>query len=150
MHHWDVRWIMTLIGTLLNTLVLMSYFLLLYPPHNKVVGGILVSLRPSVCSTSCVRSVAPTVLDPFHIHTSYQATSEGVSHVKVLAKFENFNFWQFLKICNFDFVFFIPPPNKVGGGVYWIHLVRPSVRPSVCPSVRPSVRLSVDDMVSGA
>ena len=37
---------------------------------------------------------------------------------------------------------FIPPPNEVGGGVYWIHLVRPSV----CPSVR----LSVDDMVSGA
>ena len=30
---------------------------------------------------------------------------------------------------------FIPPPNEVGGGVYWIHLVRPSV----CPSVRPSV-----------
>ena len=29
----------------------------------------------------------------------------------------------------------IPPPNEVGGGVYWIHLVRPSVRPSVCPSV---------------
>ena len=29
----------------------------------------------------------------------------------------------------------IPPPNEVGGGVYWIHLVRPSV----CPSVRPSV-----------
>ena len=40
----------------------------------------------------------------------------------------------------------IPPPNEVGGGVYWIHLVRPSVRLSVCPSVR----LSVDDMVSGA
>ena len=33
----------------------------------------------------------------------------------------------------------IPPPNEVGGGVYWIHLVCPSVRPSVC-----------DDMVSGA
>ena len=30
---------------------------------------------------------------------------------------------------------FIPPPNEVGGGVYWIHLVRPSVRLSVCPSV---------------
>ena len=27
------------------------------------------------------------------------------------------------------------PPNEVGGGVYWIHLVRPSVRLSVCPSV---------------
>ena len=24
------------------------------------------------------------------------------------------------------------PPNEVGGGVYWIHLVRPSVCPSVC------------------
>ena len=30
---------------------------------------------------------------------------------------------------------FIPPPNEVGGGLYWIHLVRPSVRLSVCPSV---------------
>ena len=29
----------------------------------------------------------------------------------------------------------IPPPNEVGGGVYWIHHVRPSVRLSVCPSV---------------
>ena len=29
----------------------------------------------------------------------------------------------------------------VGGGVYWIHLFRPSVRPTVCPSVRPSVCL---------
>ena len=34
--------------------------------------------------------------------------------------------------------FIIPPPNEVGGGVYWIHLVR------------LSVSLSVDDMVSGA
>ena len=31
-----------------------------------------------------------------------------------------------------------PRPMKLEGGVYWIHLVR------------PSVRLSVDDMVSGA
>ena len=30
---------------------------------------------------------------------------------------------------------FIPPPNEVGRGVYWIHLVCPSVRPSVRPSV---------------
>ena len=27
---------------------------------------------------------------------------------------------------------FIPPPNEVGGGVYWIHPVRLSVCPSVC------------------
>ena len=32
-------------------------------------------------------------------------------------------------------VHYTPPPNEVGGGVYWIHLVRPSVRLSVCPSV---------------
>ena len=30
------------------------------------------------------------------------------------------------------FTLFIPPPNEVGGGVYWIHLVRLSVCPSVC------------------
>ena len=34
-----------------------------------------------------------------------------------------------------DLAIFIPPPNEVGGGVYWIHLVRPSVRLSVCLSV---------------
>ena len=31
-------------------------------------------------------------------------------------------------------IIFIPPPNEVRGGVYWIHLVHPSVRPSVRPS----------------
>ena len=45
-------------------------------------------------------------LDPFHILTSYQATSEGVSHVKFLAKFQHLDFWQFFWICNFDFVLF--------------------------------------------
>ena len=39
---------------------------------------------------------------------------------------------RFLGLNNF---IIIPPPNEVGGGVYWIHLVRLSV----CPSVRPSV-----------
>ena len=29
-------------------------------------------------------------------------------------------------------ILILPPPNEVGGGVYWIHLVHPSVRPSVC------------------
>ena len=32
-------------------------------------------------------------------------------------------------------ILIIPPPNEVGGGVYWIHLVRLSVRLSVRPSV---------------
>ena len=41
-----------------------------------------------------------------YIYTSYQATSEGVSHLKFLTRFQNLRFWQFLKICKFDFVFF--------------------------------------------
>ena len=56
------------------------------------------------------------------------------------------NFYNWNEICNenrFGFFekgskckhVFIPPPNEVGGGVYWIHLVCLSV----CPSVRPSV-----------
>ena len=40
------------------------------------------------------------------MYTSYQATSEGVSGVEFLAKFQNLYFWQFFKICNFDFVLF--------------------------------------------
>ena len=63
------------------TLKITSNKHLLYTPHKELVGGILGSLRPSIC---------PSVqfwLDPFHIHTSYQATSESVSRVKFLAKF---------------------------------------------------------------
>ena len=45
-------------------------------------------------------------LDSFHIYTSYQATSEGVSHVKLLAKFLSFNFFNFFKFFNFDLVLF--------------------------------------------
>ena len=41
----------------------------------------------------------------------------------------------FWKSCWIQDHIFIPPPNEVGGGVYWIHLVRPSVRLSVRPSV---------------
>ena len=37
------------------------------------------------------------------VYTSYQATSEGVLHVKFLAKVNNLNFWQFFLICNFHF-----------------------------------------------
>ena len=91
--------------------------LIIPPPAQRSCwggGGIMVSLCPSVRP-----SVHPSVLhpvsalwllqfwlDPFHIYTSYQATSEGVSCVNFLATFKNVKFWQFLKICNFDFVLF--------------------------------------------
>ena len=32
--------------------------------------------------------------DPFHICTSYQATSEGVSRVMHVSKFNNLKFWR--------------------------------------------------------
>ena len=38
--------------------------------------------------------------------TKYVAVISGVSHVRFLAKFKNFHFWQFLKISNFHFVMF--------------------------------------------
>ena len=40
------------------------------------------------------------------LSTFHQATSEGVSHVKFLAKFQHLNFRQFFKMCNFDLVLF--------------------------------------------
>ena len=96
-----------------------------YTHHTKkLLGGIFVSLHPSVHPSGGIfvslhPSIHPSVphtvsallrlqfwLDPFHIYTSYQATSEGVPCVKLLAKFQNLNFWQIYKICNYDFVLF--------------------------------------------
>ena len=62
------------------------YLNLLYPLLNKVEGVILVSPCPSV-HPSVYRILSALYLlqyspDPFHIYTSYQATSEGVLHVK--------------------------------------------------------------------
>ena len=34
-------------------------------------------------------------LNRFNIYTTYQATSESVSHVKFLTKLQNVNFWHF-------------------------------------------------------
>ena len=69
--------------------------------NNKVEGGILVSpclsVRLSVCAQNCVHSVSSTILArSFHICTSYQATSEGVSHVKFSSKLKNLKFREIL------------------------------------------------------
>ena len=67
-----------------------------------------VSVHPSVHPASHFCSVAPTVLAG-SISYSYILSSNFrrcVRHVKLLAKFKTFNFCQFFKICNFDFVFF--------------------------------------------
>ena len=87
--------------------------LLIPPASTKSKRGytdFTLSVCPSVCP-SVYRIVSALYLqqyspDPFHICTSYQATSEGVSHVMFVSKFKNLKFWQIRQICNFDFVFF--------------------------------------------
>ena len=95
---------------------LICYLIIIPPLQRSWKRGILVSRRPSVCSPVCpfVRPSVDKIVsalylpqflpDPFHDCTSYQATSEGVSRVKVFVKFQNLNFWHFFGICNFDFV----------------------------------------------
>ena len=61
---------------------------LLYPTHNKVVGGYIgftLSVRPSVRPS---RIPCPLCGDTAVADTSYQATSESVSRVKLFANFE--------------------------------------------------------------
>ena len=86
------------------------------PCFNEVERGyagftssIRLSVRPSVHLSVRGQIFSALYLpqylpDPFHICTSYQATSEGVSHVKFIVKFQNLIFWQFFGTCNFDFV----------------------------------------------
>ena len=84
--------------------------LIIPPASTKLIGGytgITLSVCPSVCP-SVDRIVSALYLqeyssDPFHICTSYQATSEGVSCVMPISKFKNFskNFGDFFKFVTF-------------------------------------------------
>ena len=76
------------------------------------------------------------------------------SHILAWTKWPPFCRWHFYNIFLNDNVFILIKMSvefvfkgliiqRVVGGVYWFHSVRPSVRPSVCPSVRLSVRPSV-------
>ena len=50
--------------------------------------GFTLSACPSVCGWNGVALyLQQYLLDPFHIYTSYQATTEGVFHVQIFAKF---------------------------------------------------------------
>ena len=68
-------------------------------PHFKHQTTLLSWITRPRLSFGCICINASTC-------TSYKATSEGVSRAKFLAKFKNLKFWQFFKICNFDFVLF--------------------------------------------
>ena len=68
--------------------------------------GITLSVCPSVDRIMSALYLQQYSSDPFHICTSYQATSEGVSRVMPVSKFKNVKFWRIFQICNFDFGFF--------------------------------------------
>ena len=65
------------------------------PASTKLIGGILVSPCPSVDRIVSALYLQEYSSDPFHICTSYQATSEGVSRVMPTSKFKNLKFWRF-------------------------------------------------------
>ena len=79
------------------------------PRFNEVERGVYwyhlvrLSVCPSVDRIVSALYLQEYSLDPFHICTSYQATSEGVSRVMPVSKFKNSKIFL---ICNFDFVFF--------------------------------------------
>ena len=73
---------------------------LFIPPRSMKLKGVpgytdfTLSFSPSVRLWT---ELCPQYLpDPFHMYTSYQATSEGVSHVKLISKLKKIMFWQIL------------------------------------------------------
>ena len=96
-------------------LTVVLYAISYYTPRcNEVERGVywFHLVRPSLCP-SVDRIVSALYLqqyssDPFHICTSYQATSEGLSRVMFVSKFNNLKFWRSLLICYFNFVLFWP------------------------------------------
>ena len=70
------------------------------PASTKLKAGytgftlsICTSVRPSVDRIVSALYLQQYSLDPFHICTSYQATSENVSRVKFVSKFKKLKFW---------------------------------------------------------
>ena len=90
--------------------------MLLYPPHNKVVGRVYwfhsihlsvhLSIRLSICPSRILcplcRAYSSCWIYVIFIHLIKQLQKV----CKVTCKILNLNFWQFFKICNFDFVLF--------------------------------------------
>ena len=58
--------------------------------------GFTLSVCPSVDRIVSALYLQQYSWDPFHICTSYQAISEGVSHVKFVSKLKKVKFWQIL------------------------------------------------------
>ena len=71
--------------------------LIITPASTKLKGGytgITLFVCPSVDRIVPVLYLQQYSLDPFHICTNYQATSEGVSRVMTVSKFKHLKFWR--------------------------------------------------------
>ena len=69
------------------------------PASTKLKGGYIgftLSVCPSMDRMMSALSLQQYSLDPFHICTSYQATSENVLRVMFVSTFNNLRFWQIL------------------------------------------------------
>ena len=93
------------------------YFLLSHPYNytprfNEVERGVYwyhlvcLSVCPSVDRIVSALYLQQYSSDPFHMCTSYQATSEGVSRVMRVNACNACKFWRIFKNFNCDFVFF--------------------------------------------
>ena len=71
-------------------------------------------VRPSVDRIMSALYLLQYSPDPFHIHTSYQATSEGVSCVIFFSKLKDLKFWQILWI-QYELVDSMGNHGAVGG-----------------------------------
>ena len=91
-----------------------NHELVIKPRTTKLLGvywfhSIRPSVRPSVRPSRIMcllcSSYSSGLIYFIFIHLIKQL-QKVMSHVMFLAKFQNFNFWQFFKIGNFDFVLF--------------------------------------------
>ena len=80
------------------------------PAKTKLKGG-YTGFTSSVCLSICLWTkscllciIHNTTWFHFIFANIIKQLSEGVSHVKVIVKIKNLNFYQIFRICNFDFV----------------------------------------------
>ena len=82
--------------------------------HNEVVGGYIgftPSVRPSVPRPSRITCPLCSIYSSDWIHFIFTHLIKQLQKVcrvsSFKCKFQNLNFWQFLKICNFDVLFWL-------------------------------------------
>ena len=83
-------------GNIFNWILVIEIFY--YTPASTKLKGGYTGFTSSVCPSVRLwtESCQQYLLDPFHICTSYKATSQGVWCVKFVSKFKYLKFWQIL------------------------------------------------------